>query len=119
MLEQLAPSPPIPATRGTRPAETLSGALRARFCCRWPIPITPEWQRRYDELVKAQDIPAISRLRDDTAWIMVTVSMPADRAGIEATMDAVRHLVSKMQADAEAAATAEGILREWWTRQRT
>jgi hypothetical protein len=33
-------------------------------------------------------------------------------------MDAARHLVTKMQADAEAAAAAEGILREWWTRQR-
>jgi len=81
--------------------------------------VNPEWQRRYDELAKAQDIPAMSRQWDDTAWIMVTVSMPSDRARIEATMDAARHLVNKMQADAQAAATAEGILREWWTRQRT
>jgi hypothetical protein len=84
-------------------------------------PVTPQWQRRYDELAKAQDIPALCRQRDDTAWIMVTVSMPDDRAGIEATMDAARHLVTKIRADAEAAAAAaaESILREWWTRQRS
>jgi hypothetical protein len=33
-------------------------------------------------------------------------------------MDAARALVNKMQADAQAAVAAEGILREWWTRQR-
>jgi hypothetical protein len=81
-------------------------------------PVTQEWRRRYDELAKAQHLPARIMQQRDGGWIVVAVSMPADRAEIEATMDAARHLVTKMQADAEAAAAAEGILREWWTRQR-
>jgi hypothetical protein len=36
-------------------------------------------------------------LPSDPAWIAVTLSMPADRAAV----------------------AAEGILREWWARQRT
>ncbi len=81
-------------------------------------PVTQEWQHRYDALAGAQGIPARIRQREK-AWIVVTLPMPADRAGIEATMDAARHLITKMQADDQAAAAAEGILREWWARQRT
>ena len=80
--------------------------------------VTTEWQRRYDALAKAQGLPATVMQRDQ-AWVLVTLAMPADRAAIEATMDAARGLVTKMQADARAAAEAEGILRDWWTRQRT
>jgi hypothetical protein len=81
-------------------------------------PVTTKWQRRYDALAKAQGIPA-TVLPSEPAWIAVTLSMPADRSAIEATMDTVRALVAKMQADAQAAVAAEGILREWWTTQRT
>jgi hypothetical protein len=80
-------------------------------------PVTTKWQRRYDALAKAQGIPA-TVMPSEPARIIVNLSMPADRSAIEATMDAARALVNKMQADAQAAVAAEGILREWWTRQR-
>jgi hypothetical protein len=80
--------------------------------------VSPEWQRRYDALAKAQGLPA-TVLQRETAWVAVTLSMPAERADIEATMDAARILITKMQTDARAAIAAEGIVREWWARQRT
>ncbi len=81
-------------------------------------PVTQEWHHRYDALAGAQGIPARIMQREE-AWIVVILPMPADRADIEATMDAARHLITKMQTDDQAAAAAEGILREWWARQRT
>jgi hypothetical protein len=47
------------------------------------------------------------------------LSVPAERADIEATMEATRNLIAKIEADDQSAAQAEGIIREWWARQRS
>jgi hypothetical protein len=47
------------------------------------------------------------------------LSVPAKRADIEATMDAARNLIAKIEVDDQSAAQAEGIIRERWARQRS
>lgn len=79
--------------------------------------VTQQWHHRYDALAKAQGIPAVIMEREK-AWIVVTVTAPAERADIEATMDAARGLLVKIEADDRSAAEAEGIIREWWARQQ-
>ena len=41
------------------------------------------------------------------------VPATAERAGIEAALDAARHLAVKIQADGESAAETEAIIHEW------
>ena len=80
-------------------------------------PVTDPWRRRYDELAKARGIPA-RVMPGDRAWIAVS-PVPTGLGQVEATMDAARQLITEMQASEQAATAAEGILREWWARQRT
>ena len=81
-------------------------------------PVTQEWHHRYDALAKAHDVRATIAEREK-AWIVVSLSVPAERADIEATMDAARDLIAKIEADDQSAAQAEGIIRDWWARQRS
>ena len=51
--------------------------------------------------------------------MVVAFSMPAERADIEATLDAARDLIANTDADATLAGQAEDTIREWWARQRS
>jgi hypothetical protein len=73
---------------------------------------------RYDALAKARDVRA-TIVEREKAWIVVSLSVPAEPADNEATMDAARDLIAKIEADDQSAAQAEGIIREWWARQRS
>ena len=80
-------------------------------------PVTPQWHRRYEALAKAQDLRAIIGEREKNAWIVVSLPVPAERADIEATLDAAHDLIAKINADVTLAVQAEDIIREWWARQ--
>jgi hypothetical protein len=79
--------------------------------------ITEEWHRRYDALAKAHDVPAMI-LPGERSWIVVTIPVPAERADVEAALDAARGLGAKIAEDEESAAETEAVVREWWARQR-
>ena len=72
-----------------------------------------EWHHRYDALAKAHDVRA-TIVEREKAWIVVSLSVPAERADIEVTMDAARDLIAKIEADDQSAVQAEDIIREWW-----
>ena len=55
----------------------------------------------------------------EKAWIVVSLPVPAERADIEATLDAARDLIAKIEANVTLAVQAEDIIREWWARQRS
>jgi uncharacterized membrane protein len=83
-------------------------------------PVTGEWLRRYQRLARATGVPAQAQAHPDRAWIVVSVPADGNQREVAATMDAARALIAEADAGerAPAAAQAESIVRDWWTRRR-
>ncbi len=83
-------------------------------------PVTEYWLRCYQRLARASGVPVQTQAHPDRAWIVVDVSADGNQREVAATMDAARVLIAEADAAerAPAAAQAEGIVRDWWTRRR-
>jgi hypothetical protein len=79
-------------------------------------PVTDEWLQRYQRLARATAVPAQAQ----ADWLVVSVPADGNQREVAATMDAARALIGEADAGerAPAAAPAESIVRDWWTRKR-
>ena len=83
-------------------------------------PVTGEWLRRYQRLARATGVPVQAQAHPDRTWLVVSVPADGNQRDVAATMDAARALIAEADAGerAPAAAQAESIVRDWWTRKR-
>ena len=83
-------------------------------------PVTGEWLRRYQRLARATGVPVQAQAHPDRTWLVVSVPADGNQRDVAATMDAARALIAEADASerAPAAAQAESMVRDWWTRKR-
>jgi len=92
-----------------------------------------EWMRRYDDLARAIDAPAVARANGDRAWIAVAIPIDSSQEQAARRLDAARALIgdadeANARADHSIAATstaggrpatpATNGVREWWAGTR-
>jgi len=84
-------------------------------------PVDREWQRCYQKLARARDLPAAAEEHPGRAWLVVRVPASDDHDEMLAMLDTARKLIAEADAAAEqppGAAYAEAAVREWWAGQR-
>ena len=83
-------------------------------------PVTEAWARRYGNLARATDVPAVAHTADGRAWIEVRLPGRSDLELVNATMNAARDLVARADAtDADPIGTpVEDGIRTWWKNSR-
>src|ERR1700750_2907968 len=127
--------PPSQTPRTRRPPERQAGmtdidpnseielhTVNEHVIVRVPLagPMTNQWLRRYQRLARATGVPAQAQAHPDRTWLAVSVPADGNQRDVAATMDAARALIAEADAGARApaAAQAESIVREWWSRKR-
>jgi hypothetical protein len=81
---------------------------------------THHWQELFRKMAKTAQLHAAVDDKPERFWIQVQVPVDRSRRQIADMMDAVRMLISEVNANehSPAAVDAEATIRDWWAQQQ-